>query len=84
MNHKEMTAHIRNRIKAAGIKARVKMQSEGVVAVDVPAFNVIFSDDEQRKIRLIAQVNRLTWVRSMPININQMTNPQEFKFYIPS
>ena len=85
MNHKEMTAHIRNRIKAAGIKAKCKMQEYCgcvVISVDVPAYEVSFNEAEQREIRLIAKVNRLTFVRGMEIQLDQMTNPKQFKFHM--
>ena len=49
MNHKEMTAHIRSRIKAAGIKARVRMMSGGI-QVYTPKYGVEFSEEEQRTI----------------------------------
>lgn len=84
MNHKELTAHIRKRIKVAGIKALCEMQvscGHKVIAISVPKYDVSFTDDEQRKIRHIAKCNRLTWVRGMEIDIEQMTDPQAFKFY---
>lgn len=87
MNHKEMTQHIRNRIKAAGIKARCKMQDgcsgNRVIYVFAPAYGVEFSEADQRTVRLIAKTNRLTWVQGMEINLEQMTNPNEFHFYMP-
>lgn len=55
-----------------------------VVAVDVPKYEVDFTDSEQRQIRLIAKVNKLTWVRGMEIDIDQMTEPKSFKFYFLS
>lgn len=85
MNHKQMTAHIRSRIKAAGIKAKCKMQDycgNQVISVDVPAYGIEFNAEEQREIRLIAICNKLTWARGMAIDIDQMTNPHEFKFYM--
>lgn len=75
-------AHIRNRISAAGIKARVRIApGGGSLQVLAPAYGVVFSEEDQRQIRLIAKCNRLTWVRGMEINIEQMTNPQSFSFY---
>lgn len=87
MNHKQMTAHIRNRIAHAGIKAKCKMQETcgcKVIAVDVPAYGVSFTEAEQRAIRVIAIANKLTWVQGQPIDEFQMTNPHEFKFYLPA
>lgn len=86
MNHKEMTAHIRNRIKKAGIKARVRMQEYcgyTVIQVNAPEYGVEFSSESQREICLIAQCNGLTFAQGMEINVNQDTNPFEFNFYMP-
>jgi hypothetical protein len=86
LNHKEITAHIRNRIKIAGVKASVsKYTSCGVsfVRVAVPAADVVFSNEEQRKINIIAQVNGMTLSRGLPIIIDQFTNPQQFNFVMP-
>lgn len=86
MNHRELTQHIRGRIKAAGIKARVNMDvccGSKKIIVYVTEPRAVFTDEEQRTIRLIAQCNRLTWVRGMQIDIEQMTNPQQFNFYLP-
>ena len=85
MNHKELTAHIRKRIKIAGIKARVAMQEscgDLVISVDVPKHDAEFSEEEQRAIRLIAKCNHLTRVRGMEIVVEQMTDPKGFKFYV--
>lgn len=85
VTHKEMTKNIRNRIKQAGIKANVRMQDgcEGSkkIQVNVIEYGMEFSEEEQRKIRHIAVCNRLTWVKMMPIDIEQMTNPFDFNFY---
>lgn len=86
LNHKDMTAHIRNRIKVAGIKAKVSMQvscGSRVIYVRVPRYELSFSDDEQRTIRSIAKANRLTWVRSGEIDVERMTDPQEMWFHLP-
>lgn len=84
MNHKDMTAHIRNRIKVAGIKAKVKMQEfcgYQVVAIDVPAYEIEFTAEEQRAIRHIAKCNGLTLSQGMEINVDLQANPKDFKFY---
>jgi len=83
MSHKEMTAHIRKRIKVNGIKARVwKYTSCGVnyISIDVPSYDGEFSDDEQRKVRMIAKGNGLTLSRGFEIQIEQMTNVKNFTF----
>ena len=87
MNHKEMTAHIRKRIKAAGIPALCKMQYYGisggdVISVDVPTHDTFFTPEQQRNILLIAKVNRLTLSRGMAIDLTSVTNPQCFKFFM--
>lgn len=87
MTNKEMTAHIRRRIKQARIKVRCKgYMSCGnfVIRIDVPAYELEFSEEEQKKIRTIAQVNHLTWVQGMEIDVMRMTNPKEFVFYVPA
>lgn len=83
LTHKEMTAHIRKRIKVAGIKARVRLyEACGArwIQVNVPEYDVDFTEEEQRTIRQIAVTNRLTWARGMEIDVEQMTNPKTFDF----
>ena len=85
LNHKEMTAHIRNRIKVAGIKARVRMQDccgSKVLQVNAPAYGVEFTNEQQQTIRHIAKCNGLTWVRGAEIDVERMTNPHDFNFYM--
>lgn len=83
--HKELTAHIRNRLKAAGIAARCKMQDgcdgNKVIAVDVPAYDAQFTEEQQAEILLIASCNRLTFVRGLPLGVAG-TRPHSFKFYM--
>lgn len=80
---KSLTKHVRGRIRHEGIKARVRMSLAGCksIQVDVPEFGLEFTPEQQRKIRIIAQVNRLTWARGLPIDIEQMTNPAHFEFW---
>lgn len=83
MNHKEMTAHIRGRLKAAGIKAKCSMYDScgsRWIRVTTPTYEARFDDDQQRTIRTIAQVNRLTWAQGLEINLGQMTDPQQMNF----
>lgn len=85
MNHSEMTKHIRGRVKAAGIKARVYKDSacgSDYIVVCAPAADVVFSDDEQKQIALIGHCNNLTYVRNMPIVLDETTHPQYFNFYM--
>tara|TARA_R100000008_G_C3563737_1_gene157823 strand:+ start:72 stop:392 length:321 start_codon:yes stop_codon:yes gene_type:complete len=86
LNHKEMTSHIRKRIKIAGVKANVRMQkglgNDKIIQVNTIEYGVEFTKEEQRAIRHIAVCNNLTWVRNMPIDVEQMTNPYDFNFYM--
>jgi len=63
MDHKEMTSHIRGRIKAAGITAKCSMYTscgQPMVRVCVPTYDARFNRDEIHAIALIAKSNRLT------------------------
>lgn len=85
--HQEMVRHLRHRIKVAGIQARVRgfvSCGDEVVQVNTTHPDRQFTDDEQRTIRTIGDANRLTWVRGMPIDVEQMTNPYDFNFYMPA
>lgn len=78
----ESAKHIRGRIKQRGIKARVRIApGGGCIQVFSVEYGVQFTEEEQREIRLIGKLNGFTWVRGMPIDIEQMTNPFEFNFY---
>jgi hypothetical protein len=82
MNNTQAAAHIRHRVKVAGIKARVRVApGGGSVQVLATSPEAVFDDAEQREIRLIAKVNGFTWVRGLEIDIDQMTNPHSFNFY---
>ena len=82
MNLAKEAAHIRSRIKHAGIKARVRVApGGGSIQVNAPTHETVFSNEDQREIRLIAKVNGFTWVRGMEIVLEQMTNPSTFNFY---
>jgi hypothetical protein len=81
MTHKEMAAHIRARLKASGIKARVNMNTAcGIryIYIDVPEYEVSFSEAEQREALIIASANRLTLANGGEIDINQMTYRKHF------
>lgn len=77
---KEMTAHLRNRIKAAGIKARVRFLGRQIQVFPV-AYGVEFSEADQHTIRFIAKVNKLTRVRGQEIDVDRMTDPHGMEFY---
>ena len=84
MNHKEMTAHIRNRLAKADIKAKCKMQDlcgHKMIAVDAPAYGVTFTAPEQTLIFNIVTANRLTGIRGLPVVDNgTMTHGGKFEF----
>lgn len=81
-NLKQMTAHLRGRISHEGIKARVRMApGGGSIQVFPVAYDISFTEDEQRTIRFIAKVNKLTLVRGMEIQVEQMTDPSGMEFY---
>ena len=78
LNHAEMTAHIRKRLRAAGIKAHVRKQSDGggpLIRIEVADRDpdVRFTDEEQREILIIVSANGLTGARGSAIDINRMT-----------
>lgn len=75
MTHKQMTAHIRARIKVAEIDARVKThEASGClwIHVSVPTFDTRFSPEEQRTIQQIAKTNRLTLVQGIEIDVDRV------------
>ena len=84
-SHKEITASVRKGIKDIGIKALVKMDvscGSRYVRIDVPKYGLEFSVDEQQKIKRIAIAHSLTFVRGIPICIDQNTDPYSFNLYI--
>jgi len=86
MNHKELTAHIRNRIKVAGILATCKKYTScghNWIRVSVASYEQDFTPCEQSRIKIIAQSNGLTLSRGQEINFYNSTNPKEFHFLAP-
>lgn len=80
---KDMTAHLRTRIAAKGIKARVRMCPAGKsIQVFPPSFEAEFTHDEQRFIRALAVANKMTLVRGLPIDIERMTDPHGMEFHL--
>lgn len=86
LTHKEMTAHIRKRLKHNGVKALVRMQkglgNDKIIQVNTPKFNIEFTAEEQATVRQVAKTNGLTWVMGGEIIVDQQTNPQDFNFYM--
>lgn len=91
MNHKELTAHIRRRVRKAGIKASVRMTGSRVEFPGVviqPASREPFTDDERYEIGCIAQANGLlTAGRQRPDPEAIRTNSAMYRwsatFYLP-
>ncbi len=83
MTHKEMTSHLRYRIKVAGIEARVRMCDDcqqAIVYVIPAAAEIAFTEAEQREIRHIAKCNKLTGARGSEIDVERMTDPYGMRF----
>lgn len=83
MTHKEMTKHIRTRIHKSGIQAKCSMTiscGQPIIRVNVTGPDVEWTDVEQKEIRIIAKANHLSMARGGEIDIERMTNPQEFWF----
>lgn len=78
-------AQIRAALKAAGIKAkcRVTPGASDSVQVNVPTFEARFTDAEQGVIRRIAVDLGLTFVRSLPIPVDQPTMGLGDTYYLP-
>ena len=73
---KEMTAHIRSRVKHSGIKARVRMSpnsgTTGMYGVQVitPSYDVKFTWNQSYEISFIAKCNNMTMVRGDEIDLD--------------
>lgn len=85
-------ATVRQALKVAGIAARCRVApgSRDCVQVFTTQFagtdgnRLRFTDIDQHTVRSIAIDLGLTWVRGLPIDIDQMTNPFGFDFYLPT
>jgi aerobic-type carbon monoxide dehydrogenase small subunit (CoxS/CutS family) len=87
-SHKEITAHIRKRLKAAGIKAKCKMQSycgSDTVMVAVPAYEARFTSEQIREFVTAAKVNGMTGCRGIELDIEHeasLTEKMQWNFYL--
>lgn len=80
---KDVAEKIRKELKIKNIKAKVRISpGGGSVQVNAPAYGVHFSEEDQRQIKTIAKSSGLTLVRGLEINIDRMTNPETFEFYL--
>ena len=80
--------HIRNRIKVAGIKARVlwseRQNGQWVVTVVSPAFNAYFTTSEIETFCSIADANGFAFIRGVkivPAQEKLLTGKQQWDFY---
>ena len=86
MTHKEMTAHIRNRLKAQRIPARVRLYTAcgtRYIQVNTVAYEARWSDEERRAIAICADVNGLTGAQGGKIDPEleaQLSHRQAFDF----
>lgn len=90
LSHKEMTKHIRGRLKACGIKARCSLYTAcGTRYIKIGMDRERFfgarewTEQEALEIGRIAQVNHLTEAQGSPIDLNiqrQLTKSHEFNF----
>lgn len=71
MNHREMTKHIRGRLKAAKIPARCRLFTAcgiSYVSIDRIAHEAAWTSKQAQEICLIASVNALTAARGSAID----------------
>ena len=84
--HKDLAKHLRGRIKAEGIPAGCRMVEYcGRQVISIyprGGVDATFSDEQQRTVRLIAQVNGLTRAEGMPIDLERMTDTHGGRFYL--
>ena len=86
MKNKELTAHVRELLSKAGIKARCKMQEccgSKVIAIDTPTFKSVFTPEQQTLMFNIVTGLGLTHVRGLPV-VDNGTMTHGGKFYITS
>lgn len=86
MNTKATAASIRATLKAAGIKAKVRMTPgcSQSIQVNVPTFEARFTEDEQRAIREAAIALGLTHVRGLQIRPDLPTVGLGDTYYLPA
>lgn len=73
MTHKEMTKHIRGRLKAAKIPARVRLFSacgRNCIQVDRIEHDAVWTAEQAKEINLIAKVNKLTKAQGSEIDLS--------------
>ena len=87
LTHKEMTAHIRKRLRVAKINARVKMDTHcggrKIISVVTPKYDKRFTSDELRTIAAVCETNHLTAAQRSPIDPDlyaQLVGSTQFNF----
>jgi len=86
LTHKEMTAHIRKRVKAEGIRARVRLSNScGIrsIQIIVPSYDARFTPAEIKTLSHIADCNHLTGSRGRKIDPSHesiLTGKQQWDF----
>ena len=87
-SHKEVTAHIRKRLKAAGIKSKCKMSTycgNDTVMVAAPACDARFTSEQIREFVTAAKVNGMTGCRGVELDIEHeasLTGKIQWNFYL--
>jgi len=73
VNHREMTKHIRNRIKAANIPARVRLYTacgRRCIQVFQAEYGKSWTREQAREINVIGDVNGLTHAQGSKIDLS--------------
>lgn len=89
MGHKELTKHLRGRLRHAGIPCRVRMEDfcgSAAVSIITPSYDARWTAEQLREMALIAKSNRLTMSRGLPIdmdNMAQLTGSTQVNFFLP-
>lgn len=81
---KQKCSHMRAKLKAFGVKARVRMM-DGAIQVITPTFEYSWSHSELLEIAKCAIANRMTFVQGMEIDpsiVKQLTGRNQFDFFL--
>jgi hypothetical protein len=83
MSHKETAAHIRGKLKAQKIPARVRIYTAcGTKYIQISGvkYDSEWTEKESVSIRLCAKANGLKGAQGSEINMNPILNPPSFNF----
>lgn len=82
-DHKGKVAEFRAKLKASGIKCKLKMDKSGQfgdgLRIETPVYDYTFSDEEQSKILKMAQESGFKNMVGRPIDVHDLTH---FKFFV--